>query len=61
MPSSVIKHIAYNEDERTLKITLSAHFDHLENQCGAEDFIAKPFNIDHFLSRITQQIDQAFN
>lgn len=37
-------------------IIMSAHYDRLHGECGAEDFIAKPFDIDNFLSRIEQQI-----
>ncbi len=43
--------------QQTPIIMMSAHFDRLESQCQAEDFIAKPFDIDNFLSRIEQQIN----
>ena len=43
--------------QQTPIIMMSAHFDQVDNQCEAQDFIAKPFDIDHFLSRIAQQID----
>lgn len=43
--------------QQTPIIMMSAHFDKVENRCSAEDFIAKPFDIDHFLARIAQQID----
>lgn len=37
-------------------IMMSAHFDEGQIECGAEDFIAKPFDIDNLMSRIEHQI-----
>ena len=37
-------------------IMMSAHSDQLPEECGAEDFIAKPFDIENFVSRIERQI-----
>lgn len=48
---------AERSTKQTPIIMMSAHFDQLENQCDCQGFIAKPFDIDHFLSRIEQQIN----
>lgn len=48
---------AEQDTQHTPVIMMSAHFDKVEDQCEAQDFIAKPFDIDQFLSRITQQIN----
>ena len=37
-------------------IMMSAHVNNLDCNCDAADFIAKPFDIDYFISRINQQI-----
>ncbi|GGH04241.1 hypothetical protein GCM10007415_45650 [Parapedobacter pyrenivorans] len=38
-------------------IVMSAHSDQLPTGCDAQDFIAKPFDIDNFVTRIEQQIN----
>ncbi len=48
---------AGQDTQHTPIIMMSAHFDKVEGQCEAQDFIAKPFDIDQFLTRITQQIN----
>ena len=48
---------AEQDTQHTPVIMMSAHFDKVEDQCEAQDFIAKPFDIDQFLTRITQQIN----
>src|SRR5690606_31020318 len=48
---------AEQSTQQTPIIMMSAHFDKAEGQCDDQDFIAKTFDIDHFLSRITQQIN----
>jgi DNA-binding response OmpR family regulator len=47
---------AAQASRQTPIIMMSAHSDRLPADCNAEDFIAKPFDIDNFVSRIEQQI-----
>lgn len=37
-------------------ILMSAHYDEIHPECEAADFIAKPFDINHFISRVEQHI-----
>ena len=37
-------------------IMMSAHADQLHSECGAEDFIAKPFDIENLVARIERHM-----
>lgn len=42
--------------QHTPIIMMSAHLGQAENQCTAEHFIAKPFDIEHFLACVKQYL-----
>lgn len=44
------------KSRETPVIMMSAHFGQGQIECGAEDFIEKPFDIDDLISRIEHQI-----
>src|SRR5690606_11783219 len=53
----ICRQLKSNEATRETPIVMiSAHFNEFPLDCDAADFIEKPFDIDHFLSRVERQI-----
>lgn len=53
----ICRQLKSNEATREAPIVMiSAHFNQFPLDCGAADFIEKPFDIDNFVSRVERQI-----